>query len=234
MILLALLILINESFILKANAQSSNVIINEFVYDPSGTDLNYEWIELYNISGLDINLKDWKIQVAGTSFVPAFTFTDVVIKSHEYFTVCERSVANCSYYVDKIGMQNGGDATDAVQLIDAKGNIVDTVLYDKPNKNLLKDDSGNTASDEMTSTKATNGQSIGRKNLIDTDDNDKDFYVFKNPTPKEENPLDDQLENTGTNVLLVSSIVVIFIIFLSSATLLRINSKFIFKSHGQS
>lgn len=39
-------ILINPTKILSS---SDTIIINEFVYDPLGTDLGYEWIELYNI-----------------------------------------------------------------------------------------------------------------------------------------------------------------------------------------
>jgi hypothetical protein len=45
---------------------SANVIINEIMYDPDGSDSGHEWIELYN-NGLGVNISGWKFYEGGTN-----------------------------------------------------------------------------------------------------------------------------------------------------------------------
>jgi len=58
---------------------AQDVVINEVLYDPDGADTGYEWIELYNNSSLALNLQDWTIEKAGTSFGLVFTFPNINI-----------------------------------------------------------------------------------------------------------------------------------------------------------
>ena len=44
----------------------SAIIINEIMYDASGSDAGKEWIELYN-NGEEINLTGWKFYEGGTN-----------------------------------------------------------------------------------------------------------------------------------------------------------------------
>ena len=44
---------------------TTGVVINEFLYDPAGTDTGHEWIELYN-SGSTVDISGWMIK-AGAS-----------------------------------------------------------------------------------------------------------------------------------------------------------------------
>jgi len=46
---------------------SANVVINEIMYNPSGSDTGREWIEVYNDESQEINLSGWKIYEAGTN-----------------------------------------------------------------------------------------------------------------------------------------------------------------------
>ncbi|MDH7475824.1 MAG: lamin tail domain-containing protein, partial [Anaerolineae bacterium] len=45
------------------SAASSTIVISEVVYDPpqGGTDSNYEWFELFNLSSQGITLSGWTI-----------------------------------------------------------------------------------------------------------------------------------------------------------------------------
>src|SRR3989344_609557 len=39
---------------------SANIVINEIMYNPSGSDTNREWIEIYNNANISVNLTNWK------------------------------------------------------------------------------------------------------------------------------------------------------------------------------
>jgi hypothetical protein len=182
---------------------SSSIIINEIMYDPTGSDTGYEWIELYNPLSTPVVLTGWKIQIAGTTFTDSSVLGEGTISSQSYYLICESKVEGCDMYVSKIAMQNGGDATDGVQILDSKGNVVDTVLYDTPNKNSLTKENGTVALDSETATPSGSGKSIGRKNMIDTDNSYNDFYVFDIPTPGEDNPTSTVLVPTGQFPILI-------------------------------
>ncbi|HRI05805.1 MAG TPA: lamin tail domain-containing protein [Candidatus Dojkabacteria bacterium] len=182
---------------------SSSIIINEILYDPVGTDSGYEWIELYNPLSTSITLTGWKIQVAGTTFVDTTILPTTTIQPNTYLLVCESKVVGCDVYVTKLALQNGGDSTDGVQILDAKGNVVDTVLYDDPNSNNLTNEQGVVALNNQTATPSASGESLGRKNMIDTDNSHSDFYVFSSPTPKAANPTSDELQPAGEVPVLI-------------------------------
>jgi len=167
---------------------SETIVINEILYDPNESDLGYEWIELYNKLDIEINLSNWKIQIAGTTFKDSVILSDVLLKPHSYFLICEQKVPQCDYYVPKLSLQNGGDATDGVQILDAKLNVIDSVFYDKPNINNLTNETGKKVLDEETADTTETNESLGRKNFIDTDISYDDFYIFSSPTPGKENP----------------------------------------------
>ena len=47
--------------LLISEAKASSVVINEIAWMGTKDSYNNEWIELYNNTNFDINLKDWKI-----------------------------------------------------------------------------------------------------------------------------------------------------------------------------
>ena len=66
----------------RINAQSNvdeceqtNVIITEVLINPEGEDLGKEWIEIYNNSEKEINLKGMKVFVAGTQYKICLLYT---------------------------------------------------------------------------------------------------------------------------------------------------------------
>lgn len=195
------------------------ILINEIVFDPVGTDLGYEWIELYNSNDTAINLNDYKVQIAGSAFIDSVTLTGI-IDSHSYYTICENSVFGCSQTVEKIGMQNGGGATDGVRLLDSSGKVVDIILYDLPNTNLLRNEIDVVVPNEQTAIIGDSGESLGRINFVDTNNSQADFYIFTQTSLGKENVGindDDTIPQTGSSPLFI---IPSFIILLFSGMLL--------------
>ncbi|MDP8204709.1 MAG: lamin tail domain-containing protein, partial [Candidatus Tenebribacter mawsonii] len=95
---------------------AQNVVINEVLYDPDGSDSGYEWIELYNSSDQSVNLNGWMIRKAGSQFelVYAFDlFSGYTIPSHSYFLIGEEFVPDTDL-TTSLAFQNGGSETDGI------------------------------------------------------------------------------------------------------------------------
>ncbi len=178
---------------------AQNVVINEVMYDPSGSDSGYEWIELYNPNLSMVNLMNWKIQKAGTSFSNVFTFSEIMIGSGCFLLIGETNIENADI-ITTLGFQNGGSATDGIRLVSADELYTDTILYDSPNSNDLEDDTGNIG--DIFAPDVSGGNTLARKkDGEDTDNCEIDWFECSNPTPGEQNfyPVDlavDSLEIT--------------------------------------
>ncbi len=210
------------------------------MYDPAGTDTGYEWIELHNISSQSINLSGWTIQIAGTSFKTSATLSGE-IPPNTLFLICEPSVLNCDLAVPKLAFQNGGGATDGIQIVNSSNVVIDTVLYDSPNINNLTDESGVVVSNDRTAPTTASAESLGRKTSVDTDNYFNDFVKFSSPTPGEINITtqlppeeeNDELEPTGASPYKTFRVFLAFILILYSARLIHIpNLKK--ETHGKS
>lgn len=64
-------------------APQNTIIINEIFPNPLGVDYDNEFIELYNSSDQEINLKNWRLQNQVGNF---FIFGDSIIKAKEYYS----------------------------------------------------------------------------------------------------------------------------------------------------
>jgi hypothetical protein len=168
-------------------ASSEHLLINEIFPNPTGTDLGYEWIEIYNPTENEIDITNWKFQVAGTKFVDSFTITSTnSVKADTYFLICERLVQNCDYYVERIGMQNGGTETDGIRILDTNLTVIDTILYDNPNSNNLQSDRTTPAIEAELSPAPQSNATLSRVSNEDLDMG-SDFRVTIIPTPKSPN-----------------------------------------------
>ena len=175
-------------FIFESWANSpGHVAINEVLYDPSGSDLGYEFIELYNPTNQVIDLSNWVIESAGTSFSEAVIIPEETsIQKQSYLVIGEEEVVEADLAVSKLGLQNGGSATDGVRILNANQEVIDTLLYDEPNTNELLDDSGSPG--EEFAPDVSSGSSLGRDiDSTDTNDCNKDFKEYEEPTPGEVN-----------------------------------------------
>lgn len=118
------------------------VVINEILYDALGADEGYEWVELKNNGSAPVEVAGWKLQSGGTSFGNTVTLpAGLTIDPGGYLLIGESSVPGAQF-VANFTLQNGGNPTDGVRLLDAQGQVIDVVLYGEPNTNGLPDESG--------------------------------------------------------------------------------------------
>lgn len=178
------------AFLSILNFSVSALVINEILYDPSGGDSGYEWIELYNESSQAVNLEGWILQKAGSSFTTFYTFPNYNLPSNQFILLAETSVENADLYSD-LGMQNGGSSTDGVRLLSPDSLYSDTVVYDSPNDNNLPSDLYIPAI--YFAPDVSSGNSLARiSDGSDSNNCEQDFFECLEPTPKSTNiyPID--------------------------------------------
>ena len=153
---------------------AQDVVINEVLYDPDGADTGYEWVELYNNSDLVINLHDWTIEKAGSSFSVVFSFPNIEIEPYGFILIGEEFVPNIDLTAI-LAFQNGGSETDGLRLISVDGFYKDTLLYDSPNTNELHDDISDPG--ENFALDVGGGNSLARKyDEEDSNNCEMDFF----------------------------------------------------------
>lgn len=191
----------------------SGVLLNEVLYDSSASsDGNNEWIELcYDASSGSVDLSGWVIEAGGTTFGECYEFpSGATIAAGAYLVV--GGGVSVDYSSDfgnasSGGLQNGGSESDGVRLLNASGDVVDTLIYDSPDTNGLEDDEGRTT-DAPGAADVSAGSSLARITDCggDTNDSSVDFAEDRSPTPGAANDLgggdtgggDDTGGGTGT------------------------------------
>lgn len=109
------------------------LIINEFVANPN-TDLGTEWVEIKNISGSSVDLKNWRLGDSFNDYLIAGS--SVLLSAGEYIILTPSSADFVSYYSDfneaLIEMPSwpalNNDA-DEVRLFDSLGIVADLFEY---------------------------------------------------------------------------------------------------------
>ncbi|MBN1326432.1 MAG: lamin tail domain-containing protein [Candidatus Cloacimonetes bacterium] len=179
------------------------IVINELLYDPDGSDSGNEWIELYNQDTISVNLEGWKLEKAGTSFVPVYTFPFLNLEPDGYLLIAEENVPEADLYCS-LAFQNGGSATDGVRIVSPDGLYSDTVLYDEPNTNSLPDDSGNIGSSFAPD--ASSGNTLARvEDGVDCNQSGIDFFECYYPTPGSANFFPQDLELKSSEIIVTPS-----------------------------
>jgi len=164
---------------------NTKVVINEVYYDvdsehgsESGANID-EWVELYNNSDENINLKDWKIGDGSGEVL--ISHSNTYIPSHG-FLLLAKSASTWSYWdiaagAEKVslGQKIGGglnNSGDSIILIDSSDKIVDQISY-----------GNDTSIFNPAITDVAEGHSISRNpNGRDTD-SILDFIDLISPTP---------------------------------------------------
>lgn len=166
-----------------ATPAHAGVLINEVMYAVTGTDDGHEWIELCNSGGSAVDLTNFTIETAGSSWGPSYVFPSGSIGPGEHLLVGPKPATWIATFSP--ALQNGGSATDGVRLTDAGGHVIDTVLYDEPNENGILDDEDNAGTGPV----AGDDSSIGRwPDCVDSDNSLVDFHTYDTPSPGGENP----------------------------------------------
>ena len=183
---------------------AQTIVINEIMYDPDGADTGFEWIELYNNGDNVVDLNNWVLSKAGSSFETIFVFEANLIQPYSYFLIGEEFVPNTDL-IETLVFQNGGTATDGIQLVSPDGLYSDTVLYDSPNSNNLPDDLDNPAINFAPD--VSSGNSLARKqDGVDSNNCEIDFFECENLTPNEANLYPTDLAIYFTNIVLENDV----------------------------
>lgn len=137
--LLILLILSIFVFSVRRTLAFNPIIINEVMYDLSGSDDNHEWVEIKNISVGDIDLTGWKFNDGSNHNLNLPPKNggqgSSVIPSGGYAILADRADVFLSDYpgfsgivIDTVMSLN--NATEILKIIDADGQTVEQISYD--------------------------------------------------------------------------------------------------------
>lgn len=152
----------NNIITIKEKYNIGDVLINEFVSDPADGDV--EWVELFDVSGKEIDLASWTIE-DGTG---AKTVLKDKLGSLKLFSLIMNPKGN---------LNNDGDV---IILRDSYGSLIDKVVYGN-----WKDGSANAPA-------AGDPYSVARKfDGYNTFNNANDFSITSCPTKGRENMITD-------------------------------------------
>ncbi|MDY7039861.1 MAG: lamin tail domain-containing protein, partial [Chloroflexota bacterium] len=188
--LLASFLLPSYGLIMPASvsAASSTVVISEVVYDPSqsGTDTNYEWFELFNLSSQEVVLSGWTI----TDNTSSDDIPDVTIPPDGVVVVAATAAGFVENYPDFTGevvyleasIGNGlGNGGDRLILQDDGGAEIDALSWDS-----------NTTVFDPAAPDVAAGHSLERDPAnVDTDTAD-DFVDQDTPAPGQVNTISQE------------------------------------------
>lgn len=101
---------------------SNEIIINELFINPSGTDTNKEWIELYNKGSKDINLGNWKIKNGEKETTLS---NKLVVKKNNHIIIDGKNLGT------SLKNTNG-----KISIIDFEGKTIDEKSYKETKENM--------------------------------------------------------------------------------------------------
>lgn len=116
-----------------AVAQTPPVVINEVVYDDSGTD-DREFVELYNAGLAPIDISGWMLRASDTVAPPGDNNPDytipagTVLTPGQYYVIGAATVPNVDFVVGSTNLWE--NSNEAIELVDQGGFVVDTVVYE--------------------------------------------------------------------------------------------------------
>jgi hypothetical protein len=181
---------------LDAPRIARGVVINEALYDPSGTDDHKEWIELYCSSPLPVNLGGFSLRGTlsingGTNLMPIFTFpAGTQIQPGRHLLIGGTNSGVTPDFATNFALINRGqgDKTGGIYLMVTNSSAVttrvDALLYSYPNTfNLPTNEFGFIDSTNLPPFANKSGESIARRQIgVDTD-SISDWRATSNRTP---------------------------------------------------
>ena len=112
--------------------QNQTIIVNEIMFAPFGGEP--EWVELFNNSSTDINLKDWTVWDVVTTPAKATITQNFIIPAKGYVVLTkDSSITNYHRFVPapilKLPLPSFNNDRDGVVLKDNRGIAIDSVMY---------------------------------------------------------------------------------------------------------
>ncbi len=163
-----------------------HVRLNEVVANPSGSDPDAEWVEIYNSGEEAFALDRWVLEAAKSSWSVQATMPGGLEIPAGGHLVIGGELAGTVDVLASLDLGNAGSNGDGVRLVDCEGAIVDTVIYGENNDDGLFDDLGGAAF--TLAPEMGDGQSIARyPDGVDTDFQDEDWALCIAPSQGTEN-----------------------------------------------
>jgi hypothetical protein len=111
---------------------NQTIVVNEILFAPLGGEP--EWIELFNNSDVDINLKDWTVWDVVTTPVKATIKNDFIIPANSYVVLTkDSSIVNYHRFISseilEISLPSFNNDRDGVVIKDNRGIAIDSVFY---------------------------------------------------------------------------------------------------------
>jgi len=98
----------------------ANIILNEILPNPAGSDTELEWVEIFNPGPNPVDLINWQLDDQEKGSRPYIIKDKLLLNPGDYW-VFERPIT-------KIAFNN---TSDSVRLFDSQGNLIDQVDYDE-------------------------------------------------------------------------------------------------------
>jgi phosphatidylserine/phosphatidylglycerophosphate/cardiolipin synthase-like enzyme len=121
--------------VIEADTPSVTIVINEIMYDPSGSDTLNEWVELFNNGSTSINMTNWVITDGEGG--DDFFFSEIIVPPGDYVVIYTGAGTNETDFSDDVAhlymnrtsvfLENSGDD---VILKNATVDPVDYVAFD--------------------------------------------------------------------------------------------------------
>ena len=112
------------------NTGIQHILISEILYDAVGSDEGKEFIELYNPSAADIDLKSWSLTNGSSSLASIGSKPEdkTLIRSKGYFLVGLNNYSG-SPVADLVRSASLPNTSSTVPLLDVSKEVVDSVSY---------------------------------------------------------------------------------------------------------
>lgn len=111
------------------NEERNDLVINEIMYAPNS--LEPEWLEIFNRSQKQINLKGY--QIANSSSKAKVVLNDLILKPEEYFVAAKDSSFFSKYSLNKnviiISFPTLSNTKDRVMILDSLDRMIDSLFY---------------------------------------------------------------------------------------------------------
>ena len=124
----------NNSFYksIEPGFPNQTIVVNEIMFAPFGGEP--EWVELFNNSDIEINLKDWVVWDIVTTPVKATIKNDFLIPANGYVVLTkDSSIVNYHRFISseilEISLPSFNNDRDGVVLKDNRGIAIDSVFY---------------------------------------------------------------------------------------------------------
>ena len=195
-----------ENTVLITSGESAQVVINEVLYDVSGTDMGKEWIELLNVSPEPADISSWSLVWGDNSKLTDYQFpSGTIIPANGYLLMGPSSVLNSvadnpneliKIVKTDLAFHNGRNykssyGTDGIWLKDLSATTVDALLYDGSNYDRLSnEDESRMMPSDHAAVHAHANESLARvPNGVDNDIPSLDFAPIHASlrTPGQEN-----------------------------------------------